>query len=58
MNNEDEVKGIRKLLDYIHQNEYQIVGDYIAQVVAESSVFDYNDSKIIVKQQIPVKVKL
>lgn len=56
MDNATETKGLRMLLDYIRQNEYQISGYYIAQVVAEASIFDYNDSHIILKQQIPVKI--
>lgn len=56
MDNSEEVRGIRMLLRYIRENEYQISGSYIGQVVAESSIFDYNDTQIILKQQIPVNV--
>lgn len=54
--NIEELKGLQKLLGYIHENEYQIAGDYLAQVMAETSVFDYNDTQIILKQQIPVSI--
>lgn len=56
MDNAAESVGLRVLLKYIADNEYQITGPYLAQVVAETSVFDYNDSNILLKQQIPIKV--
>ena len=49
MDNLEESKGIRQVLDYITAHQYRIAGPYLAQVVAETSVFDYNDGKIIVK---------
>lgn len=54
--NAAESEGIRMLLKHISDNEYQITGPYLCQVIAEASVFDYNDSNILVKQQIPIKV--
>lgn len=56
MDNLSESSGIRRLLAYIEDNEYQIAGSYLAQVVAETSIFDYHDSNIFLKQQIPIKV--
>ncbi|MCD8350890.1 MAG: MerR family transcriptional regulator [Planctomycetaceae bacterium] len=49
-----ESAGIRLMLQYIKDNDYQIAGPYLAHVVAEGYVFDYNDNHIVVKQQIPV----
>ncbi len=56
MDNLAESRGVRRLLEYITENEYQIAGSYLAEVVAETSIFDYHDSNIFLKQQIPIKV--
>lgn len=56
MDNVKESEGIRMLLQYIADNEYEIAGSYYCPVIAETSIFDYNESDIFVKQQIPIKV--
>lgn len=56
MDNSSESQGIQHLLDYIGEHGYQITGSYLAQVIAEASVFNYNDSNILLKQQIPIRV--
>lgn len=54
--NRSEYNGLQKLMRFIHENHFQIAGPYIGEVVAENSIFDYNDNNILVKMQIPVKV--
>lgn len=49
-----ESVGLQLLMDYIAENGYQIVGPYLGQVIAETSVFNYSNRNILVKQQIPV----
>ncbi len=56
MNNVAEQDGIRLLLDYVKENHYEILGPCITQVVAEASIFDYSDTNILVKQQIPIRI--
>lgn len=57
MDNIAELKSIRVLLDYIEAHDYEIVGDYYAEVIAETSIFDDSPSKdILVKQQIPIRI--
>lgn len=57
MNGIEESWGIQLLLDHIEQNGYKIKGDYIAQVIAEDSVFGPGKN-IIVKHQIPIEFSL
>ncbi|SMC46174.1 MerR family transcriptional regulator [Sporomusa malonica] len=52
-----ELRGITKLLDFIETNHYKIVGNYLGEVIAESSIFDPISSNVLVKMQIPVKIK-
>jgi len=54
--NRSESEALGKLLQYIHDNSYQIVGPYIGEIVAQMSAFDYDDHNILVKLQIPVKI--
>ena len=51
-----EAAGIRNLIQYIEEKGYTICGDYIAEVVAESTVFDYESHLSLVKMQIPISV--
>ena len=51
-----EAIGLDKLLDFIRESGYQIVGPYLGEVVAKMSIFDYSDNTILVKLQIPVKI--
>lgn len=57
MDNRSESVGLQKMLDYIKENGYQIVGPYLGEVIAEASIFDYADHNILVKLQIPIKVR-
>ncbi len=54
-NFEEEKKYADKLLDFIKHNPYQIIGDYICEVVIELPIFYHNDRHLLIKIQIPVK---
>ncbi|MGL5514791.1 MAG: MerR family transcriptional regulator, partial [Sporomusa sp.] len=56
-NSRSEVRGISKLFDFITKNHYKIVGNYYGEVIADSSVFDSTCSNVLMKMQIPVKIK-
>ena len=56
MENLSEYAGIKMLIDFIKENQYQIIGPYLGEIIAEASIFDYNDNNILVKMQIPVKI--
>jgi DNA-binding transcriptional MerR regulator/effector-binding domain-containing protein len=51
-----EAAGIKTLIQYIQDKGYTICGDYIAEVVAETTVFDYESHLSLVKMQIPISV--
>lgn len=57
MDNQSESIGLIKLLEYINKNEFNIVGSYYGEIVARTSIFDYSDHSILVKLQIPIKIK-
>ena len=44
----------KKLLDYAHENGYEVIGDYICEVVVEMPIFE-EERKMFIKIQIPVK---
>lgn len=46
-----------KLLNYIDEKSYTILGDYICEVVAELPVFPQNERNMFIKLQIPVECK-
>lgn len=56
MDSRSECMGLEKLLQFIQDKEYQIVGPYLGEVVAKMSIFDYSNDTILVKLQIPVKI--
>lgn len=51
-----EAAGIRNLMKYVDEKGYTICGDYIAEVVAETTVFDYESHLSLVKMQIPIQI--
>ena len=51
-----EAIGLDLLLQFIEDNHYQIKGYYLGEVVAKTSIFDYQDNTILVKLQIPVNI--
>ena len=56
-NSSSEVKGITKLFDFIEMNHYKVAGNYFGEVIADSSVFDSTNNNVLMKMQIPVKIK-
>ena len=51
---EDEL--VERLLDYIRENDYIIMGDYICEVVAEFPMFEKTPRSMLYKIQIPIQV--
>ncbi|MDD2413943.1 MAG: MerR family transcriptional regulator [Eubacteriaceae bacterium] len=58
MDSAQESRGVQILLNNISENNYQIAGPCLTQVIAEASIFDYNDNNIYVKHQIPIKINM
>nr|WP_305147415.1 MerR family transcriptional regulator [Butyricicoccus faecihominis] len=56
MDGRSECIGLDKLLQFIRDKRYQIVGPYLGEVIAKMSIFDYCNNNILVKLQIPVKI--
>jgi DNA-binding transcriptional MerR regulator len=54
-NREDEFA--KRLIDYIHENNYIIKGDYICEVVAEFPMFEKTPRSMLYKIQIPIQLK-
>ena len=46
-----------RLLDYIHDNNYRIMGDYICEVVVEFPMFEKTPRSMLYKIQIPVQLR-
>jgi DNA-binding transcriptional MerR regulator len=46
----------KKLFDYVYEKGYEIIGDYICEVVVELPVFDNNERNMFAKLQIPIKI--
>lgn len=55
LDGQSESVGLDQLLLFIRDNHYQITGDYLGEVLAKTSIYDYSDSTILVKFQIPIK---
>ena len=49
-----EKKHAQKLFHYIEDKGYDIVGDYICEVVVELPIFENNERNMFVKLQIPI----
>lgn len=43
-----------KLLDFCHENHYQIFGDYLCEVLMEFDVFDHDQRTMFLRLQVPV----
>ena len=56
MDSRSESEGLDKLLQFIDENHYQIIGPYLGEIAAKMSVFDFNNNTILVKLQIPVRI--
>lgn len=46
-----------KLLDYAAEQGWDIVGDFLCEVVAELPIFNYNERNMFIKLQIPISFK-
>ena len=46
---------VSALLDFVERNNYEICGDYIQHIVAETTMFDFNRLLYIVKEQVPIQ---
>lgn len=54
-NSDHETNYINVLLDTIQKNGYQIIGDYICEVIDEFFSFKYNRRNMTLKLQIPIR---
>ncbi len=54
---EKEISLANNLLNEIKEKEYEIVGDYICEVVAELPVFDNSQRGMYIKLQVPIKIQ-
>lgn len=52
-----EKKYAEILLKHIRQNNYEIVGDYLCEVVAELPIFPQNERNMFIRLQIPIKFR-
>ncbi len=53
-NYDDEVSGAGMLLDYCRENQYQICGDYLCEVMTGFQVFDNDPRRMFLRLQVPV----
>lgn len=53
--NRSEADSIRLMMQYIHKNDLEICGDYVAEIIAESTSFDFESHHYLVKLQIPIR---
>ncbi len=51
----DEIDYANQLFDYIETHNYEIIGDYICEVVVELPVFSHDERNMLIKLQIPIK---
>jgi DNA-binding transcriptional MerR regulator len=50
-----ELEGLSHMLDYIAEKGYEITGDYLGEVVAETPAFLYKGRNLMLKMQIPIR---
>jgi DNA-binding transcriptional MerR regulator len=50
-----EKENAQKLFRYIDENGYEIIGDYVCEVVVELPIFDDNERNMFVKLQVPIR---
>ena len=50
-----EKENAQKLFRYIDENGYEIIGNYVCEVVVELPIFDNNERNMFVKLQVPIK---
>lgn len=49
-----ERKYAGKLFDYVHEHGYEVIGDYICEVVVELPVFHHDERNMFMKLQVPI----
>lgn len=54
---DSELPSIKKLLYFCKENNYEICGDYICEVLTEFNVFDTNQRSMFMRLQVPVKFR-
>ena len=42
------------LMDFVHSNDYAVRGSFFEEVVAETTMFDFNRMLYVVKEQVPI----
>ena len=52
----NERESARRLFHHIDEQGYQIIGDYVCEVVVELPIFDNNERNMYVRLQIPVDI--
>ncbi|GLI19987.1 transcriptional regulator [Tepidanaerobacter syntrophicus] len=55
-NFEKEKECAGKLIRYIKENSFEIIGDYVCEVIAELPIFPHDSRNMSVKLQIPIKI--
>ncbi len=51
-----ELSGLETLLAYADEHHFEIVGDYLGEIIADTPAFDFDGRDMLFKQQIPVAV--
>ncbi len=52
----NERESAQKLLSYIDEEGYEIIGDYVCEVVVELPIFDDNERNMYVRLQVPIRL--
>lgn len=52
---ENELYHAEKLLDFINENDYEITGDYLCEVITELPVFNENSRGMFIRLQVPIR---
>lgn len=52
---ENELYYAEKLLDFVDDNDYEIVGEYLCEVITELPVFNENSRGMFIRLQVPIK---
>ena len=53
----DEKEYAKRLLDYCEKNHYEIIGDYICEVLIELTFFNQNNRSMYLRLQVPIAFK-
>jgi DNA-binding transcriptional MerR regulator len=52
---ENELYYAEKLMDFVNENDYEIIGDYLCEVITELPVFNENSRGMYIRLQVPIK---